>query len=88
MTATVQQVLAMSTSNASLRSEAQGWGWEDPRCYTREPVGFNPSWSPGEQQPSYPHVLAALADGWRLLAPPAVDKNGAADWWLVREVER
>lgn len=86
---TLQQVLSMSTDRASLRSEAIGWSCEDPSCYEREPVGKNRSWN--GIPPAYPHVLAALADGWRLLGPPTTYQSSAdpattwAEWWLVRD---
>lgn len=82
---TLQQVLCMSTERIGLRSEVVGWSYEDPSCYRGEPVGRNRSWS--GPSPNYPHVLAALADGWRLLAPPDVSNPKEIEWWLVRDVE-
>ena len=95
----IQQVLTMETQGYSLRSEAIGWGAEDPRgAHPTKPVGIcGAMWHrPGEfsTQPnrgsnqgiSYPDPLRALADGWRLLAPPT---EGADhwEWWFVRQVE-
>jgi len=54
------------------------------------PVGLVRSWSPSSGQPprSYPTVLHALADGWKLLAPPTKYKEGSViqyEWWLVKD---
>ena len=98
---TIQQVLTMETEGYTLRSEAVGWGAEDPRgAHPSKPVGICGSmWHrPGEfnTQPMreenagfcYPDPLRALADGWRLLAPPTEGVGADQwEWWFVREVE-
>ena len=85
----IQQVLTIETTGQNLRSEAIGWGAEDPRgAHPSKPVGIcGATWS--RLTPCgyrYPDPLRALADGWRLLAPPVQCDVGIWEWWLVREV--
>lgn len=78
-----QQVLTIITIGPNLRSMAEGWSCEDPTLFRPgEPIGRTPA---PRFAYTYDTVLAALADGWRLLAPPAKDA-GMWEWWLVREV--
>lgn len=91
----VQQHLMMTTEGRlTLRSKAVGWSAEDPRTFVpgggHERIGL----SPGFRGPySYSSPLAALADGWKLLAPPElIDTDSDQlhdhyDWWFVRDVE-
>lgn len=97
----MQKVLAMTTRIGDLRSEAEGWSmedgdlvvWSSPR-YPDAPVGLVPS-PTRKYLPKTP--LHALADGWKLLAPPEMiknddgsvykDDNGSTyyNWWFVRD---
>ncbi len=81
-----EQTLTMLTKDSSLRSEAVGWGSEDSSRYVRNrPVGMTPG--PREHY-TYPNVLSAQSDGWKLLAPPRYSKDEEGwDWWLTRESE-
>ncbi len=86
---TFQQQFQIDTRKPNFRSEAIGWDCEDPSLYSREPVGLNFNWE--GRIPMYPHVLAALADGWKLLAPPTKQEGASYEtwsWWLVRDLER
>ncbi len=85
----VQQILFMSTLRPDLRAEATGWSAEDPsQCFARPDVrthdqiglipGFRGSYT-------YQAPLFALADGWKLLAPPTEDGT-EWEWWFVRDV--
>jgi hypothetical protein len=96
MARTLQQVLSICTDNASLRSEAQGWGAEDPRNVVPGSLGRSLAWNHRRDGSyAYPTVVHALAAGWKLLAPPAdesfVNSEGKKieqwGWWLVRDVE-
>lgn len=98
----VQQQLFLTTERASIRSDVGGWGAEDPALVDpdpRKPIGLSRSWD--GSYPSYGTPVHALADGWRLLAPPVQTGEGERDpdgsgawigeewsWWLVREVPR
>lgn len=99
---TIQQVLTMTTKRPDLRSEAIGWSAEDPsKLKWGQPIGMTPGF--GERY-SYETPMHALADGWRLLAPPEEGERRVEDraddgtprelvydetsWWFVREVER
>lgn len=90
---TKQQVLIMYTEGDRLRSEADGWTAEDPRGAKQDGhVGICGAWwSRLNGHYGYPDPLRALADGWRLLAPPVCqDSAGSSDngyeWWFVRDV--
>lgn len=85
----IQQILMMWTAHKDPRSDAAGWTAEDPSLYvphanighTRGPLFSY----------TYPSPLAAMADGWHLLAPPKLDQAGQFgqfEWWFVREVQR
>ena len=78
-----QQVLNVGTIQASMRAPIDALTEEDPGLYVvGRPIGFTPS----PRFPRYKTVLEAMADGWRLLAPPSLADDGLWDWWLVREV--
>lgn len=94
----MQRVLIVSTYSNRLRGEIIGWTYEDGDevlntvrrlgRYDRLdiPVGMISSGS--LYKPSYPTVLHAIGDGWKLLAPPQEYKEGGKtcyEWWLVRE---
>ena len=87
----VQQHLMMTTRvGTGLRCEAIGWSAEDPTRFVPGGGYGCVGQSPGFRgRYTYSTPLAALADGWRLLAPPEdYELNGdpALDWWFVREV--
>ena len=85
----MQKVLVMTTSGGSLRSEAEGWSAEDANLVVRnKPVGF----TPGILKVYPTNPLFALADGWKLLAPPVKYQIGTSakpiyqwDWWFVKD---
>lgn len=89
----VQQHLMMTTQGDSgLRSGAIGWSAEDPNRFVagggHDRIGLSPGF---KGRYSYSTPLAALADGWRLLAPPETlpsddHPRPAHFWWFVREV--
>lgn len=83
MSRTLQQALIVSTIGPTLRDAAFGWTCEDPSGFVPDrEIGI----TPGARFPyTYGTVLAAMADGWRLLAPP-VGADDEYEWWLVREV--
>lgn len=82
----IQQVLEMTTMRPTLRAPVMGWNAEDPRGFVRgKPIGYTPG---AGFYHMYDNVMAALADGWKLLAPPARSEAQGYEWGLVREVER
>ena len=90
MTATIQQVLYLTTERPSLRADVVAWGWEDPRCVVpHKAIGFSPSWRKTERLPHYTEPLRALADGWCLLTDAVRGDSETFEewhWTLVREV--
>lgn len=86
----MQKVLIMSTQTSDLRSEAIGWSAEDSNLVRPGPIGNSPGF-PGPY--SYPTPVHALADGWRLLAPPTQfdvkSGNGTVrrewEWWFTKD---
>lgn len=89
---TFQQVLVMATKDATLRSEATGWGPLEDGKVAHSYVDSYPSHDKVGMIPgpkawySYPTVLHALGHGWKLLAPP-LQQEDEYEWWLVREVD-
>ena len=86
----MQKVLNVMTKGNTLRSKFDCWSAEDAdlvqgmRCWKVL----------GMKVPDYETILHALADGWRLLAPPVEITNfivegeyitGYYDWWLVKD---
>jgi hypothetical protein len=62
------KVLVMSTESASFRSEANGWGADDASTVVPgKPIGLSPGYKGNY---CYDCPLRAMADGWKLLAPP------------------
>lgn len=97
----MQKVLAMTTKGGDLRSDVDECSMEDGDLvvwsssrYPDAPIGLTPS-PTGKYWPKTP--LHALADGWKLLAPPATVKNDDGSvyrnddgstyytWWFVRD---
>ena len=70
------QVATVSTSRPSLRSEIDGWGFEDSSLLVRREDPSNPGklfigYTPSPKDiPHYVCILEMLADGWELLGPP------------------
>lgn len=81
------ELLVLETQNASPRSEAIGWSFEDPSLIKAGPIGLSPSGMMPEHH--YDCPMRALADGWRLLGPPQLQSTGknavAWVWYLERE---
>jgi hypothetical protein len=79
-----QMLLTISTSLPSIRGDAVGWSCDDSSLYRGVPIGMTP---PPRFAYTYPNVLAAMYDGWKLLAPPLepVDGDNTWQWWLVKE---
>ncbi len=91
------QVASVSTSRPDLRSEIEGWSYEDSTLLVRRSyrdaggifIGYTPS---PQGIASYVCVLEMLADGWVLLGPPVrepyTDSDGVKGcyfgWWLTR----
>lgn len=92
------QVASVSTNGPTVRSEIEGWSFEDGSLLVRrslpsEPhkifIGYTPS---PKGIPFYNTVLEMLADGWKLLGPPKrytwkIDSAPHVQWswWLQRE---
>lgn len=93
------QVASVSTRDATLRSEIDGWTFEDASLLVRRSHSSNPGkifigYTPGPRDiPSYTCVLEMLADGWELLGPPRhvtwTNDDGKPgeewSWWLQRK---
>jgi hypothetical protein len=92
------QVASVSTNGPTLRSEIEGWTFEDSDLLVRKEadrpgrifIGFTPS---PRDLPHYETVLEMLADGWDLLGPPT-DESWTTEegkpvpqwgWWLTRK---
>lgn len=91
------QVANVSTSASDVRSEIDGWSFEDANLLVRRPDPSNPrkifiGYTPEPKDiPYYTCVLEMLADGWELLGPPQREEweaNGTPHtqwgWWLQR----
>lgn len=93
------QIACVSTSRETVRSEIDGWTFEDARLLVKKAhasmpgkifIGYTPS---PTNIPSYTSVLEMLADGWELLGPPACETWKSDDgeqheqwsWWLQRK---
>ncbi len=88
------QITTITTEKDNIRSDAVAWGnIEDTHLYKvavsehidsyhkyNIPVGLVRAY-----HKSYPNVFCALADGFKLLAPPVKSEDGLYDWWLVKE---
>lgn len=97
----MQKILCVGTADDSMRSAIEGWGVEDgdlvkehherhgsKYTYMNLPVGLVGS----PKCPTYPTVLHAIGDGWKLLGPPtkwsAIHQGkeiGGYTWWLVKD---
>lgn len=84
------KIASVCTDGPTVRSEINGWGYEDSDLYVRgKHIGATPS--PREHH--HGTILEMLADGWKLLAPPADESFTTEDgrrieqheWWLTKE---
>ena len=70
------QVASVSTSDPTLRSEIEGWTFEDASLLVKRAHDSNPGeifigYTPAPKDiPHYGCVLEMLADGWELLGSP------------------
>jgi hypothetical protein len=99
---TFQSVLRMSTSGPGCRAKATGWCLESGleammEMNRRKSCSIAVGLIPSRRPVTYPTILHALADGFKLLAPPTMDVLSTAsdcesatyewNWWLVRDEE-
>jgi hypothetical protein len=95
----VIQIASVSTRDATVRSEIDGWSFEDASLLVKRSHDSNPGkifigYTPSPKDiPLYTCVLEMLADGWELLGPPqkeswANDEGKPCEqwsWWLQRK---
>lgn len=94
------QVASVTTNEATLRSEIDGWSFEDAQLLVRRSAPLDASkklfigYTPAPKDiPHYTCVLEMLADGWELLGPPqredwtmeSGEKRVEWSWWLQRQ---
>jgi len=91
------QVASVSTNGPTVRSEIDGWTFEDASLLVRQSHASDPGkifigYTPSPEIPCYGTVLEMLADGWELLGPPQREdwttddgqKHEQWGWWLQR----
>ena len=92
------QVASVSTNGPTVRSEVDGWTFEDASLLVKRSdpsdphkifIGYTPS---PKDIPLYTSVLEMLADGWELLGPPEREtweadgkQHEQWSWWLQRK---
>ena len=106
----MQKVLVVSTQSDSIRDNIIGWTFNDAnevRDAFCQAIGSKDQYETFVDVPihkirsgyciSYPTIFHALADNWKLLAPPArymepiesIDGEGQEqeyfEWWLVKD---
>ena len=82
--------LIMDTESPTLRSEVEGWSYEDISLIDpSKPIGLSLGWSPRQPRPQFTCVAFALVAGWKLMGPPTSYEfqtdNGLKTcwtWWL------
>jgi hypothetical protein len=95
------QVASVSTNERTLRSEIDGWTFEDSDLLVHRSgpgpshklfIGYTPS---PKDIPLYTCILEMLADGWELLGPPQCEtweadgtQHEQWGWWLQRKSPR
>lgn len=83
--------LFMETAASDLRSMAHGWSHQDTEMVhtvshrDHRHIGLVPSWPRGVHRPCPEAPLYAIADGWKLMAPPTKTADDCFDWWFTRE---
>lgn len=85
----MQKILILSSYSASLRSGIDGYGAEDGDLINQnKEIGLSNSM----RVPHYATVMHAIADGWKLLAPPtktdvyfAPKFDYIHEWYLVKD---
>ena len=95
------QVASVSTNGATVRSEIDGWSFEDASLLVRKSHSSDPhkifiGYTPAPKDiPRYTSVLEMLADGWELLGPPGREtwetdgkQHEQWSWWLQRKPQR
>lgn len=85
------QVAYILTKAPNIRSEIEGWTYEDSSLLVRRGANSNSrkifiGWTPAPRDiPDYGTILEMLADGWTMLGPPfSADDATGWDWWLTR----
>jgi hypothetical protein len=96
------QVASVATDRPTVRSEINGWSFEDSALLVRRSspssngkifIGYTPS---PKDIPFYTSILEMLADGWELLGPPEHEEWTTEDgkqheewsWWLQRKPQQ
>lgn len=98
----MQKLLMVITTRCDVRERIEGWTYEDSdqveaafvqRLDTKNitnindmPIGMVSSLS--TEPVCYRSILHAMADGWKLLAPPVETTSEditVFEWWLVKE---
>lgn len=95
------QVASVSTNGPTVRSEIDGWTFEDAGLLVKKAHASNPGkifigYTPSPKDiPLYTSVLEMLADGWELLSPPDREtweadgkQHEQWSWWLQRKPQR
>jgi len=95
------QVANVSTNDPTVRSEIDGWTFEDASLLVKKASASDPSkifigYTPSPKDiPLYTTVLEMLADGWELLSPPEREtwendgkQHEQWSWWLQRKPQR
>ena len=80
MSGAAEEVCILSTERSSMRAEVVGWTHENPALVKPGHIGMTGAPLPYAY---YTTVMHALADGWRLPAPPITEDDETV-WWLVR----
>ena len=94
----MKQVASVSTNSPNVRSEIDGWTFEDASLLVKKTLSSRPDkifigYTPSPKDiPLYGCILEMLADGWELLGPPQKEiwltEDGAQheqwSWWLQR----
>lgn len=93
------QIANVSTARPSVRSEIDGWIYEDSDLLVdrRDTSGkLEIEYTPSPRNLHHTCVLEMIADGWKLLGPPIdaswANVNGVKipqwKWWLTKETNR
>ena len=92
-----QKILFMFSDSSGIRSEATGWSAEDPNRF-HEAAAKSPFVNLHDHSKigliggdksfhCYGAPLLALADNWKLLAPPTMITKGIWEWYFTKEVK-